>query len=145
MQCTRDLEAGWICALPSVPRLNHIQRQCECPIAPRQLGRQHRPQLGQRVRYKRAGQQRAALVIGLMGTADVLAGMLGVRIGQRLDEPFSAGCSVVVHGLSVGGGQQGSFTGSGILRGLSETLPLTRLNASRHTGCRFVSTSTNKI
>ena len=74
---------------------------------PCQTSRQHGAQLGQRVGDQCAGLDSAALVVSLVRSGDVFSGMLGVGAGYYPDQPFPAGCGVVVHGLSIGGGHSG--------------------------------------
>lgn len=89
----------------SIPSLQHIGRQRGRPVQPRQPGRQHGSHLVQRVADKCAGEALAALVVGLVGISDELAGVFGINVGQRPYEPFATGCGVVVKGLGVGAGQ----------------------------------------
>lgn len=79
-----------------IPGFDHVQRQRRCSIAPRQFRGQHRPQLIQRVRDQCAGQEGAAVAIGLVSTGNVAAGVFQVVIAQRPNKPFATSSGVVM-------------------------------------------------
>jgi len=73
-----------------VPRFDYVRRQRRGSIASGQASRQHGPQLGQRVRDQCAGLDSAALVVSLMRSGNVFAGVLNVCRGQDPGQPFVA-------------------------------------------------------